>query len=130
MQSSSVRISRRFASAKSPLLAAAAAVTSFTLDEAEIEIGLGIRGEPGVRRATIAGARELVAELLATIIDRRGLGAGARVARLVNDLGGTPPMELDIVTNMALTYLDERAVRVERCGAAAFLQRSRCRASR
>ncbi len=104
-----------------PCTVPAAGEPSFTLDETEIELGLGIHGEPGVRRATIAPADSLVAELIDTIVRDRVLGTGARVALLVNDLGATPPMELAIVANAALRELTRRRIVVERAYAGRFL---------
>ena len=60
------------------------------LGEDEIELGLGIHGEPGVRRARARPADALVDELLRAIIEDRRLRTGDRVALLVNNLGGTP----------------------------------------
>uniref|UniRef100_UPI000AAD78A9 dihydroxyacetone kinase subunit DhaK n=1 Tax=Aureimonas sp. AU40 TaxID=1637747 RepID=UPI000AAD78A9 len=75
----------------------AAGKAGFTLGEDEIELGLGIHGEPGVRRAPLQPASALVETLLAAIIDDLALTKGERCVLLVNGLGGTPPMELDIV---------------------------------
>jgi dihydroxyacetone kinase len=86
-----------------PCIVPAAGTPSFTLGDSEIELGLGIHGEAGLRRIEIAPARELVAELLSKIVTIGKLIAGDRVALMVNDLGSTPPMELDIVTNMEPT---------------------------
>ena len=104
-----------------PCIVPAAGTPSFTLGEREIELGLGIHGEAGARRAPLSSARELVAELLSTIVARRALEPGQRVVLLVNDLGGTPPMELEIVTNMALAYLHDRGSIVERVFCGRFL---------
>lgn len=123
-----VRIARETAAALGtmgvalgPCTVPAAGEPSFTLDDTEIELGLGIHGEPGVRRATIAPADALVAELIETIVRDRALGEGARVALLVNDLGATPPMELAVVANAALRDLTERGIVVERAYAGRFL---------
>ena len=75
---------------------------SFTLEPDEIELGLGIHGEPGVVREKLVDAAALVERLLATILEDRGVTSGARVALLVNGLGATPPMELAIVSRDAL----------------------------
>jgi dihydroxyacetone kinase len=104
-----------------PCIVPAAGTPSFTLGDSEIELGLGIHGEAGLRRIEIAPARELVAELLSKIVTIGKLIAGDRVALMVNDLGSTPPMELDIVTNMALTYLDAHGLHVERVWCGRFL---------
>jgi dihydroxyacetone kinase len=104
-----------------PCIVPAAGTPSFTLGESEIELGLGIHGEAGVRRVPIAPARDLVEHLLTTIIASRKLTAGERVALLVNDLGATPPMELDIVTAAALRSLSRVGIVVERVWCGRFL---------
>ncbi|MBI0326155.1 dihydroxyacetone kinase subunit DhaL [Burkholderia plantarii] len=110
--------------ALSPCTVPAAGTPGFTLGEREIEWGLGIHGEAGVERAELdpAGAADTVAErLLARIADDLALERGARVALLVNNLGGTPPGELDIVAGAALRVLGARGVKVERAWAGTFL---------
>lgn len=101
-----------------PCTVPAAGKPNFELSEGEIELGLGIHGEPGVRRAPLKPASALVEELLAAIIDDLRLTEGERCVLLVNGLGGTPPMELDIVAHEALSQLAARGLRVERawCG--------------
>jgi dihydroxyacetone kinase len=96
----------------------AAGKPGFTLGDDEIELGLGIHGEKGVERSAMRPADELVEIVLDTILRDRGIGSGARVALLVNGLGGTPPMELAIVARHALATLRGRGVTVERawCG--------------
>ncbi|MFE0756065.1 dihydroxyacetone kinase family protein [Inquilinus sp. NPDC058860] len=93
----------------------------FTLGDGEIELGLGIHGEAGVRRGPLQPADELVAEILQAIVSDRGLARGDRVALLVNGLGATPPMELSIVARAALADLAGRGIAVERAWAGNFL---------
>jgi ATP-dependent dihydroxyacetone kinase len=93
----------------------------FTLGDSEIELGLGIHGEAGVRRGPLQPADELVAEMLQAIVSDRGLARGDRVALLVNGLGATPPMELSIVARAALADLAGRGIAVERAWAGNFL---------
>lgn len=99
----------------------AAGRPGFELGAAEIELGLGIHGEQGVERAALMPADALVERMLGAILADRGFGAGARVALLVNGLGGTPPMELAIVARRALAFLRERGLVVERAWAGEFL---------
>jgi dihydroxyacetone kinase len=96
----------------------AAGVPGFSLGDGEIELGLGIHGERGVERAPIQPVDALVDRLISTIVEDRGLAPGTRVALLVNNLGGTPPMELAIVARRALANLRQRGIAVERafCG--------------
>ena len=93
----------------------------FTLDAAEVEVGLGIHGEPGVRREELRPADALVDELVDTICADRGFTSGSRVAVLVNGTGATPPMELSILLRRALEHLEERGITVERAWAGTFL---------
>jgi len=70
---------------------------NFQLGEDEIEIGMGIHGEPGVKRAKIMSAREIADNLVKSIILDLPFNPGEEVAVLVNGLGGTPLMELYIL---------------------------------
>ncbi|NOK38886.1 dihydroxyacetone kinase subunit L, partial [Corallococcus exercitus] len=85
------------------------------------ELGLGIHGEQGVRRVALQPADALVDTLLSAIVEDRKVGRGDRVALMVNGLGGTPPMELAIMTRRALAFLIERGVKVERAWQGTFL---------
>ncbi|WP_142781151.1 dihydroxyacetone kinase family protein [Agrobacterium sp. T29] len=93
----------------------------FVLGDAEIEVGLGIHGEQGVRRMSIASADELVKLVLETIEADGRLKSGDRVALLVNGLGSTPPMELSVVARSAVARLEAKGVVVERAWAGTFL---------
>ena len=94
---------------------------SFTLEADEVELGLGIHGEPGVERAKTAPAAVLVERLLSTIEQDRKITAGSHVCLLVNGLGGTPPMELAIVLREALRVLKQRGLEIERGWSGTFL---------
>ena len=99
----------------------AAGKPGFSLGETEVELGLGIHGEAGIRRAPMTPSRELVGILLRTILADRKFGAGTRVALLVNNLGGTPTMELSVVARDAVAFLEDAGVVVERAWAGPFL---------
>ncbi len=99
----------------------AAGKPGFTLGDDEVELGLGIHGEAGVRRIPIAPADALVETLVARIVEQKGLLRGSRVALLVNNLGGTPAMELTIVARQALALLETQGIIVERAWAGTFL---------
>ncbi|HZA92765.1 MAG TPA: dihydroxyacetone kinase subunit DhaL [Gemmatimonadales bacterium] len=99
----------------------AAGTPGFTLGESEIELGLGIHGEKGVERTSLQPADHLVDTLLTAIVSDSHLAEGARVAVLVNGLGGTPPMELSIVMRRALGFLRGRGIMVERAWTGNFL---------
>ncbi|HMM42727.1 MAG TPA: dihydroxyacetone kinase subunit DhaK [Thermomicrobiales bacterium] len=75
----------------------AAGKPTFDLAEDEMEIGIGIHGEPGRHRLPIASADEIVDMLANPVIDDLGLKQGEQVLAFVNGMGGTPLMELYIV---------------------------------
>ena len=87
----------------------------------EIEWGLGIHGEPGVERGEIRPVDEVIDTLLARLVADRGINAGDRVALLVNNLGGTPTMELGIIARRAVTFLAEQGITLERAWVGSFL---------
>lgn len=93
----------------------------FELADDEVEWGLGIHGEAGVERGALVSADEVAARLVGAVWDDAGLQDGARVALLVNDLGTTPPSELDIVARGAVSQLRDRGATVERLWVGRFL---------
>ena len=99
----------------------AAGKPNFSLGDSEIELGLGIHGEPGVRREEITPARELVSGIVDAIADDRRLVAETPVALLVNNLGATPLMEIAIVTGAAIAAARARGLDVRRVWSGAFL---------
>jgi dihydroxyacetone kinase-like protein len=70
---------------------------NFDLPVGEMEIGMGIHGEPGVRRGPLRPADEVADEIMDAILAEMAAPAGAEVAVLVNSLGATPLMELYIL---------------------------------
>ncbi|MFF8773075.1 dihydroxyacetone kinase subunit DhaK [Kitasatospora sp. NPDC015120] len=106
--------SRSFAIALSAATVPAAGKPGFELAEDEIEVGVGIHGEPGRRRERLRPARELVAEVVETILTDHHLTAGDTVIALVNGLGGTPLMELYIVFGEVCARLAEHGITVAR----------------
>jgi triose/dihydroxyacetone kinase / FAD-AMP lyase (cyclizing) len=107
--------------ALTPCTVPAAGKPGFELADDEIEWGLGIHGEPGVKRSAMESADAIVGKLLATIVGDLSLQAGERVALLVNNLGGTPSSELNIVAGAALRHLAGAGIEVERAWAGTFL---------
>ena len=87
---------------------------SFDLAENEIELGVGIHGEPGRRRIPMATADAITDQLLEPILSDLGAGSGARVLLFVNGMGGTPLSELYIVYRHAAKLLADRGLHVER----------------
>jgi dihydroxyacetone kinase len=99
----------------------AAGSPGFALGPDEVELGLGIHGEPGVLRAPLEPADRLTDRLLDAVAADAHLAAGDRVALLVNNLGGTPTMELAIVARRAVEHLEAQGVAVERAYLGTFL---------
>lgn len=104
-----------------PCTVPAAGKPGFELGADEVEFGLGIHGESGVRRGRIAPADEMLGELLARIVDHGGFARGDRVALLVNGLGGTPALELGIATRCALRRLADLGIAVDAVLSGTFL---------
>jgi dihydroxyacetone kinase-like protein len=69
----------------------------FDLGEDEIEVGVGIHGEPGRRREPMKSADELVDEMLEAVVGDLPYRSGDEVALMVNGLGGTPISELYVL---------------------------------
>ncbi len=87
---------------------------NFVLKDNEIEVGLGIHGEAGVRRSEMMPAIELTKLVLDNILEELGSSLTPPVALLVNGLGATPPMELSIIQYDALSDLRTRGIEVGR----------------
>jgi len=98
----------------------------FELGDGEMELGLGIHGEPGVQRTQLQPADPLTETLLAEILRQGNFGQGnfdedKRVAVMVNNLGATTEMELAIVARHAVSFLAGKGFTVERIYAGTFL---------
>ncbi len=87
---------------------------SFTLADDEVEIGIGIHGEPGRERIPLEPADAIVDRLLAPILEDLPFEGGDRVLLFVNGMGGTPQVELYIVFRRAAEALRERGIEVAR----------------
>jgi dihydroxyacetone kinase-like protein len=77
----------------------AAGKPTFTLADDEMEMGVGIHGEPGRRRVKLASADEIAAEMTGAILSDLSIASGKPVILLVNGFGGTPSMELYVMAN-------------------------------
>ncbi|MFJ4922825.1 dihydroxyacetone kinase subunit DhaK [Streptomyces sp. NPDC088725] len=84
----------------------------FELPDDEVEMGVGIHGEPGRRRQKIQPADTLVRELLTAVVEDLPYTTGDRVALMVNGLGGTPISELYLVYGLAHKQLVERGIEI------------------
>ena len=92
----------------------AAGTPTFELGEDEMEIGIGIHGEPGRERVKLAAAADVVERLATPIADDMGLGQGDEVLAFVNGMGGTPTIELYVVYNEVQRFLKGRGVTITR----------------
>ena len=121
--------------ALSPCTVPANGRPGFDLGDGEMEFGLWIHGEPGVRRAPVENADALARNLLSAVFDDLPFRSGDRVAVLVNGLGGTPLMELYILNRsvaalcrgrgltVAKTYVGNFMTSLEMAGASVSLLR-------
>lgn len=98
--------------ALSPCTIPAVGRPSFEIGEDEMEIGMGIHGEPGVRRGKLESADQVVDALLDPILDELALKSGDWVAVLVNGLGATPKEELYILFRRVHQRLSDLGVQV------------------
>jgi len=87
---------------------------SFDLEEDEVEIGIGIHGEPGRHRIPLAPADEITRMLVDPVADDLGIAPGDDVLLFVNGMGGTPSSELYVVYRQARRLLEGRGARVTR----------------
>ena len=103
---------RSMGMALTPCTVPAAGKPNFTLDENEMEIGMGIHGEPGTHREELKTADEIVTHLMDKILADMNLAKGDEVAVLVNGLGGTPLMEQFIINRKVNKILEEKKINI------------------
>lgn len=96
----------------SPTILPTTGKPSFQLPEGEMEIGIGIHGEPGSRRGPLETADEVAEHFVQALVDDLGLTKGSRVAVLVNGLGATPLEELYLLYRRTHQLLDERGISI------------------
>jgi len=92
----------------------AAGKPTFELGDDEMEIGIGIHGEPGRERVKLAPAAEIVERLTAPIVEDVPFEQGDQVLAFVNGMGGTPLIELYVVYNDLNRFLGERGITIAR----------------
>src|SRR6266852_1635696 len=95
-------------------MVAASGTPTFELGDNEMEIGIGIHGEPGRRRVPLAPVDEIAEMLLEPIVGDLGLKAGDTVLAFVNGMGGTPLIELYVAFNSVNRILKGKGVAVGR----------------
>ena len=92
----------------------AAGKPTFTLGEDEMEMGVGIHGEPGRRRVQLAPADAIADEMVGAILNDLAPKPGTEALLLVNGFGGTPAMELYLMVNSALRVVRAKGLEVSR----------------
>ena len=92
----------------------AAGTPTFELGEGEIEMGVGIHGEPGRRRVALQPADAIAAELVGAICEEMKPDRGDGLLLFVNGMGGTPLMELYLMYDAALRQMQARGLTVAR----------------
>lgn len=100
--------------ALTPCILPAVGHPTFEIDEGEMEIGMGIHGEPGIHRGKIESADEVAKTLVATILQDMPVEPGTEVSVLINGLGATPLEELYILYRSIHQLLGEKGIRVYR----------------
>lgn len=111
---------RTMGAAIEPCTVPAAGKPGFELADNEMEIGIGIHGEPGTHREPIKPADEVVDLLLSHILADIDY-SGKEVAVLINGAGGTPLMELFIINNRVSDVLKEKGIKVYRTFVGEFM---------
>lgn len=121
--------------ALSPCTVPQAGKPTFTIGEDEMEIGMGIHGEPGMKREKLQTADEITERMMSAILADLGAGEGDRLAVMINGLGATPPEELYVIYRKAhamitaggmsvhRAYVGEYATSMEMAGASITLLR-------
>ncbi len=84
--------------------------STFALDEMEMEIGIGIHGEPGTQRGKLMTSDQIVDTLLERILPDLPFRGGDEVAVLVNGMGGTPLMELMVLHKRVAEILKQEKI--------------------
>jgi phosphoenolpyruvate---glycerone phosphotransferase subunit DhaK len=92
----------------------AAGSPTFDLPDDEMEIGIGIHGEPGRKRVPLTPAKQIAEQLVEPIIGDLDFTGGDGVLAFVNGMGGTPLLELYLMYNEVATILDKAGLRIAR----------------
>jgi dihydroxyacetone kinase-like protein len=105
---------RSMGMALTPCTIPAVGKPGFEIGEDEMELGMGIHGEPGIERTKIASADEVATTLVSHILEDMPCRAGDRVAVMINGLGATPLMELYIINRKVAKLLQEKQIQVHK----------------
>jgi phosphoenolpyruvate---glycerone phosphotransferase subunit DhaK len=105
---------RSMGMALTPCITPSSGEPSFELGETEIEIGIGIHGEPGRFREEIGPASQIAERLVTPIVEDLPFSSGDRVLAFVNGMGGTPLIELYLMYGEVAKLLEGRGLQIER----------------
>ena len=105
---------RSMGMALTPCITPGAGTPSFELGDDEMEIGIGIHGEPGRERLPLEPAAKIVERLTTPIVEDLPFSEGDKVLAFVNGMGGTPLIELYIVYNELNKLLQGRGITIDR----------------
>ncbi len=96
----------------SPTILPAAGQPTFELDEGEMEVGIGIHGEPGIHRGALETADEIAERLTTAVLDDLAAPEGSSVSVLVNGLGATPLEELYVLYGRVAQLVADRGLKI------------------
>jgi phosphoenolpyruvate---glycerone phosphotransferase subunit DhaK len=105
---------RSMGMALTPCITPSSGEPSFTLADDEMEIGIGIHGEPGRYREKLAPAHQIVERLATAIVEDLPYDSGDEVLAFVNGMGGTPLVELYVVYRELHNFLKDRGIAIKR----------------
>jgi phosphoenolpyruvate---glycerone phosphotransferase subunit DhaK len=105
---------RSMGMALTPCITPGAGTPSFELCDEEMEIGIGIHGEPGRYREPLAPAAQVVERLATAVVDDLPFASGDTVLAFVNGMGGTPLIELYVVYRELHRFLEGRGITIGR----------------
>ncbi|MFD2630035.1 dihydroxyacetone kinase subunit DhaK [Oceanobacillus kapialis] len=86
----------------------------FEMEEGDMEIGMGIHGEPGIERSKVKPADEVMDEIMRHLLEESGLKEGEEVFVLVNGLGGLPLMDQYICNRRVNQVLEEKGINIHK----------------
>ncbi|AEM68450.1 dihydroxyacetone kinase, DhaK subunit [Mycoplasma putrefaciens] len=98
--------------ALSPCIVPAVQKPNFELKDDEIEIGIGIHGEPGTHKQKLVSANEIVEILISKILENIEIKKDDQVAVMINGMGATPEMELYITNNHLNNLLTKKEIKI------------------
>ncbi|MGI8506879.1 MAG: dihydroxyacetone kinase subunit DhaK [Solirubrobacteraceae bacterium] len=105
---------RSMGMALTPCTTPGSGTPSFELADDEVEIGIGIHGEPGRFREKVGPASQVAERLVGPIVEDLPFSSGDRVLAFVNGMGGTPLIELYVMYGEVARLLNEHGLRIER----------------